>query len=175
MPFSVNITDPDGKTSIWSDDDMDGIIYKKDIAPGTYKVAMEELSDAKYAGYAISTKSPSLAICASATASRPSPPISSISSSWLQVEAYTEAEAGEYFAEEEEACNENGEYYDGGEEASYTEEAGYYAARSSTRIPVPAITRSITDILINLRSSALCGFFPYSLPVCPCSSPRSTL
>ena len=62
VPFSVNITDPDGKTSIWSDDDMDGIIYKKDIAPGTYKVAMEELSDAKYAGYAISTKSRSVEV-----------------------------------------------------------------------------------------------------------------
>ncbi len=62
VPFSVNITDPDGKTSIWSDDDMDGIIYKKDIAPGTYKVAMEELSDSKYSGYAISTKSRSVEV-----------------------------------------------------------------------------------------------------------------
>ncbi|MDE6641105.1 MAG: Ig-like domain-containing protein, partial [Acetatifactor sp.] len=56
VPFSVTVTDPDGKSSIWSDDDMDGIIYKKDIAAGTYKVAMEELSDEKYAGYSISTK-----------------------------------------------------------------------------------------------------------------------
>ena len=55
VPFSVTVTDPDGKSSIWSDDDMDGIIYKKDIAAGTYKVAMEELSDEKYAGYSIST------------------------------------------------------------------------------------------------------------------------
>ena len=62
VPFSVNITDPEGKTSIWSDDDMDGIIYKKDIAAGTYKVAMEELSDEKYAGYAVSTKSRSVEV-----------------------------------------------------------------------------------------------------------------
>ncbi|MCM1056991.1 MAG: Ig-like domain-containing protein [Firmicutes bacterium] len=55
VPFSVTVTDPDGKSSIWSDDDMDGIIYKKDIAAGTYKVAMEELSDEKYAGYSVST------------------------------------------------------------------------------------------------------------------------
>ena len=55
VPFSVTVTDPDGKTSIWSDDDMDGIIYKKDIVPGTYKVAMEELSDERYAGYSVST------------------------------------------------------------------------------------------------------------------------
>ncbi len=56
VPFSVTVTDPDGKSSIWSDDDMDGIIYKKDIAAGTYTVAMEELSDEKYAGYSISTE-----------------------------------------------------------------------------------------------------------------------
>ncbi|MCM1191813.1 MAG: Ig-like domain-containing protein [Butyrivibrio sp.] len=56
VPFSVTVTDPDGKSSIWSDDDMDGIIYKKDIAAGTYKVAMEELSDEKYANYSISTE-----------------------------------------------------------------------------------------------------------------------
>ena len=55
VPFAVTVTDPDGNTSIWSDDDMDGIIYKKDIAPGDYKVAMEELTDAKYADYIIST------------------------------------------------------------------------------------------------------------------------
>ncbi len=55
VPFSVTVTDPDGKTSIWSDDDMDGIIHKKDIAAGTYKVAMEKLTDEKYENYSIST------------------------------------------------------------------------------------------------------------------------
>ncbi len=55
VPFAVHVTDPDGKTSIWSDDDMDGIIYKKDIAPGTYKVSMEKPTDEKYADYIIST------------------------------------------------------------------------------------------------------------------------
>lgn len=55
VPFSVTVTNPDGKTVIWSDDDMDGIIYKKDITPGTYKVAMEELTDEKYADYLVST------------------------------------------------------------------------------------------------------------------------
>ncbi|MGN0167163.1 MAG: GH25 family lysozyme [Acetatifactor sp.] len=57
VPFAVTVTDPGGNTSIWSDDDMDGIIYKKDITPGTYKVAMEELTDSKYADYVISTAS----------------------------------------------------------------------------------------------------------------------
>ena len=28
VPFSVTVTDPDGKSAIWSDDDMDGIIHK---------------------------------------------------------------------------------------------------------------------------------------------------
>lgn len=55
VPFSVNITKPDGSSVIWSDDDMDGIIYKKDIEPGSYKVAMEALTDEKYSSYNIST------------------------------------------------------------------------------------------------------------------------
>ena len=62
VPFAVNVTDPDGKTSIWSDDDMDGIIYKKDITPGTYKVAMEALTDTKYQDYSISTDTKSVEV-----------------------------------------------------------------------------------------------------------------
>lgn len=55
VPFAVNVTDPDNKTTIWSDDDMDGVIYKENITPGNYKVVMEPLSDEKYARYIIST------------------------------------------------------------------------------------------------------------------------
>ncbi len=54
-PFSVVVTTPDGKEQIWSDDDMDGIIYKTGIAPGKYQVAMETLSDEKYDRYIITT------------------------------------------------------------------------------------------------------------------------
>lgn len=62
VPFSVTVTDPDNKSQIWSDDDMDGIIYKTDIKPGTYKVAMEELSDSRYKDYIISTTSQSVEV-----------------------------------------------------------------------------------------------------------------
>ena len=62
VPFSVTVTTPDGKSSIWSDDDMDGIIYKKDITPGTYKVAMEELTDERYADYIVSTAQKSVEV-----------------------------------------------------------------------------------------------------------------
>ena len=57
VPFAVQVTDPDGKSFIWSDDDMDGIIYKKDITPGSYKVVMEALTDEKYSKYTLSTQS----------------------------------------------------------------------------------------------------------------------
>lgn len=53
VPFKVTITDPDGKTSSWTDDDMDGIIYKKGITPGNYKVAVETLSGDKYKDYTL--------------------------------------------------------------------------------------------------------------------------
>lgn len=57
VPFAVQVTDPDGKSFIWSDDDMDGIIYKKDITPGSYKVVMEALTDEKYSNYTLSARS----------------------------------------------------------------------------------------------------------------------
>ena len=62
VPFSVTVTDADGKTAIWSDDDMDGIIYKKEIKPGTYKVAMEALTDEKYADYILSLDTQSVEV-----------------------------------------------------------------------------------------------------------------
>ena len=55
VPFSVTITDPNGKTETWSDDDMDGIIYKKGITPGNYTVAVNALSDEKYKDYTLPT------------------------------------------------------------------------------------------------------------------------
>ena len=55
VPFVVTVTDPNGKSMIWSDDDMDGIIYKKDIASGNYKITMEALTDERYANYTVST------------------------------------------------------------------------------------------------------------------------
>ncbi|HBA48520.1 MAG TPA: hypothetical protein DCZ91_12125 [Lachnospiraceae bacterium] len=62
VPFSVTVTDPDGKSAIWSDDDMDGIIHKKDITPGIYQVAMEPLTDEKYSGYTVFTDSQSVEV-----------------------------------------------------------------------------------------------------------------
>lgn len=55
VPFAVTVTGPDGRSVVWSDDDMDGIIYKKDITPGSYTVVMETLSDEKYSDYNISS------------------------------------------------------------------------------------------------------------------------
>ena len=53
VPFSVTVTQPDGKSVTWSDDDKDGIIYYKDIEAGTYKVLVNELTDERYADYSV--------------------------------------------------------------------------------------------------------------------------
>ncbi|MDE7270832.1 MAG: Ig-like domain-containing protein [Acetatifactor sp.] len=53
VPFVVTVTTPDGKSETWSDDDMDGIIYKKGITPGSYKVAVNALSGEKYTKYTL--------------------------------------------------------------------------------------------------------------------------
>jgi GH25 family lysozyme M1 (1,4-beta-N-acetylmuramidase)/uncharacterized protein YjdB len=51
VPFTVTLKTPDGKSETWSDDDMDGIIYKKNITPGTYEVTVNALTEDKYSGY----------------------------------------------------------------------------------------------------------------------------
>ena len=53
IPFAVDVTDSNGKTFTWTDDDKDGIIYKTDIAHGEYTVAMHALEG--YDDYRIST------------------------------------------------------------------------------------------------------------------------
>ncbi len=55
VPFSVTVTTPDGEEEIWTDDDMDGIIYKTGIDHGEYKVALNPLEGEKYEDYIIST------------------------------------------------------------------------------------------------------------------------
>jgi len=56
VPFSITVTNPDGKQSLWSDDDMDGIIYKKNLASGQYKIAVNAFSDVKYKKYGLPTE-----------------------------------------------------------------------------------------------------------------------
>lgn len=51
VPFSVEVTDVSGQTSMWSDDDMDGIIHKKKLTPGQYKVTALALDGEKYDKY----------------------------------------------------------------------------------------------------------------------------
>ncbi|MBQ7955133.1 MAG: Ig-like domain-containing protein [Lachnospiraceae bacterium] len=51
IPFSVEVTTPKGKTEVWTDDDMDGIIYKKGIDAGGYTILMSALEGEKYEKY----------------------------------------------------------------------------------------------------------------------------
>ncbi len=62
VPFSVEITNPDKKTETWTDDDMDGIIYKAKLEPGKYTVAMNELTDEKYKDYGINTEAQTITV-----------------------------------------------------------------------------------------------------------------
>ena len=57
VPFKVTITGEDGKSSTWTDDDMDGIIYKTELTPGKFTVVAEELSGDKYKDYALPSTS----------------------------------------------------------------------------------------------------------------------
>ena len=57
VPFSVSVTGPDGKILSWLDDDMDGIIYKKNIAPGKYEISVDSLNADKYGAYVLPTGS----------------------------------------------------------------------------------------------------------------------
>lgn len=55
VPFVVTVVTPAGKTETWTDDDMDGIIYKNSIKPGDYSVTLNALADEKYADYTLPT------------------------------------------------------------------------------------------------------------------------
>lgn len=62
VPFSVTVKAPDGTISTWTDDDMDGIIYRKNITHGNYVVELQELTDEKYKDYRLETGSQSVKV-----------------------------------------------------------------------------------------------------------------
>lgn len=51
VPFSIKVKTPGGTEEVWTDDDMDGIIYKSNITPGSYSVTLQAFSDTKYENY----------------------------------------------------------------------------------------------------------------------------
>ncbi len=51
IPFEVEVISPDGKTTTWVDEDLDGIIYQKNIDSGRYNVSLVPLTDEKYNKY----------------------------------------------------------------------------------------------------------------------------
>lgn len=53
IPFQVEVKDSNGKTSIWVDEDMDGIVYKENITSGEYRVSLIPLEDEKYEKYSM--------------------------------------------------------------------------------------------------------------------------
>lgn len=55
VPFEVTIVGADKKSYVLKDEDMDGIIYQADVAPGTCSVAMRAIENAEE--YIISTES----------------------------------------------------------------------------------------------------------------------
>ena len=53
IPFKASVKGPDGKTVTYEDEDKDGIIYKTEMAPGTYEVSIVETDGLE--GYKYST------------------------------------------------------------------------------------------------------------------------
>ncbi len=51
IPFEVMVKSPSGKTGTWIDEDMDGIINRKNIEGGNYTITMVPLTDKKYEKY----------------------------------------------------------------------------------------------------------------------------
>lgn len=60
VPFEVTIAGADKKSYVLKDEDMDGIIYQADVAPGTCSVAMLAIENAEE--YVISTESISVTV-----------------------------------------------------------------------------------------------------------------
>ncbi len=51
VAFKVTVTDPTGKALTWTDDDLDGIIYKTSISEGKYTVHVEQIEGDSYQGF----------------------------------------------------------------------------------------------------------------------------
>ena len=51
IPFQVQVKSPEGLISVWTDEDMDGIVYMKNIDSGKYTVTLKPLEDDKYDRY----------------------------------------------------------------------------------------------------------------------------
>lgn len=51
VPFCVTVTKPDKTTEEWSDNDYDGIIHKKGLEAGEYKIQIMALDPQKYQGF----------------------------------------------------------------------------------------------------------------------------
>ena len=61
VPFKVTVETPDGSKVDYEDDDKDGIIYKKDMKPGTYKVTPNALP-AEFSQYSLDTSTKSVTV-----------------------------------------------------------------------------------------------------------------
>lgn len=60
IPFQATVKAPGGKTTTYTDDDKDGIIYKTELTPGSYEVAIVELKELE--GYKFSTSAVSVKV-----------------------------------------------------------------------------------------------------------------
>lgn len=61
VPFVVSVVTPDGTKVSYDDHDKDGIIYKKDLTAGKYKVTPEALSS-EYESYKLDTSAQSITV-----------------------------------------------------------------------------------------------------------------
>ena len=61
VPFKVDVVTPDGSSITYEDDDKDGIIYKKELKAGKYKVTPIALTG-DYAKYSVDTSSKTITV-----------------------------------------------------------------------------------------------------------------
>ncbi len=61
LPFEITVVTPDGTTVSYNDHDQDGIIYKKDITAGDYKITPKALP-AEYSRYKLDTSTKTLTV-----------------------------------------------------------------------------------------------------------------
>ncbi len=61
LPLEISVVNPDGSTVSYNDHDQDGIIYKKDMAAGVYKITPQKLPGG-YENYNLDTGTQSLTV-----------------------------------------------------------------------------------------------------------------
>ncbi|MBR1641517.1 MAG: Ig-like domain-containing protein [Butyrivibrio sp.] len=140
VPFVVSVVTPDGTKISYDDHDRDGIIYKKDLTAGKYKITPEALSS-EYENYKLDTSTQTLTV--KDTVEMKAVDVSNEIKKESQVNAAKEDTAVE--TQVESVLNDTVEWVDSNQNSSTSSDGKYkYEVIDKNDIPDPSSSAKLT-------------------------------